>query len=182
MNSRDKNLVIVRSVLDQGLSIAEAAARFSVSRQWIHVLLTRYRLEGPDGLEPRSRAPRTHPGATPEALRQEILRLRRSLTADGADAGPLTIAWHLEQAGLHAPSTSTIRRLLHAEGLITPAPKNAPAAPIDGSRPSCPTSAGRQTSPTPSSPPGDESRSSTSSTTTPATCSTSAPLPHSPAR
>lgn len=121
MNSRDKNLVIVRSVLDQGLSIAEAAARFSVSRQWIHVLLTRYRLEGPDGLEPRSRAPRTHPGATPEALREEILRLRRSLTADGADAGPLTIAWHLEQAGLHAPSTSTIRRLLHAEGLIAPA-------------------------------------------------------------
>lgn len=126
MNSRDKNLVIVRSVLDQGLSIAEAAARFSVSRQWIHVLLTRYRLEGPDGLEPRSRAPRTHPGATPEALREEILRLRRSLTADGADAGPLTIAWHLEQAGLHAPSTSTIRRLLHAEGLITPAPRKRP--------------------------------------------------------
>lgn len=126
MNSRDKNLVIVRSVLDQGLSIAEAAARFSVSRQWIHVLLTRYQLEGPNGLEPRSRAPLTHPGTLPDPLREEILRLRRSLTADGADAGPVTIAWHLEQAGHHAPSSSTIRRLLHAEGLITPAPKKRP--------------------------------------------------------
>ncbi len=92
MNSRDKNLVIVRSVLDQGLSIAESAARFSVSRQWVHVLLTRYRLEGPDGLEPRSQAPHTRPGTLPDPLREELLRLRRSLTADGADAGPLTIA------------------------------------------------------------------------------------------
>lgn len=126
MSSKDKNLVIVRAVLDQGLSPTQAADRFSVSRQWVHTLLTRYRLHGPDGLEPRSRAPHTRPSTTTQPVRQEILRLRRTLTTDGADAGPLTIAWHLERAGLHAPSSSTIRRILHAEGLIDPAPTTRP--------------------------------------------------------
>lgn len=181
MSSKDKNLVIVRAVLDQGLSPTQAADRFSVSRQWVHTLLTRYRLHGPDGLEPRSRAPHTRPSTTTQPVRQEILRLRRTLTTDGADAGPLTIAWHLERAGLHAPSSSTIRRILRAEGLIDPARPNDPAAPTVGSKPSCPMSAGKQTSPTPTSPPITASRSSTSSMTTPATCSTSRPPPRSPA-
>jgi transposase InsO family protein len=48
------------------------------------------------------------------------------LTAAGWDAGPVTIAWHLEQAGLHVPSTSTIRRILHAAGLVTPEPRKRP--------------------------------------------------------
>ena len=126
MSSKAQNVVIVRSVIDQGLSHAEAAARFSVSRQWVHALVTRYQLEGPAGVEPRSRAPRTHPGITSAALREEIIRLRRELTADGADAGPVTIAWHLAQAGHHAPSTSTIRRILHAEHLIEPTPAKRP--------------------------------------------------------
>ena len=38
----------------------------------------------------------------------------------------MTIAWHLEQAGLRAPSTSTIRRILHQQGLITPEPRKRP--------------------------------------------------------
>jgi len=126
MSSKAKNLIIVRSVIEQGLSHAEAAERFSVSRQWVHTLVTRYQLEGPDGLEPHSRAPRTRPGTTPAALRAEIIRLRHDLTANGADAGPFTIAWHLEQAGHHAPSTSTIRRILLTEGLIDPAPAKRP--------------------------------------------------------
>lgn len=38
----------------------------------------------------------------------------------------MTIAWHLEQEGLTAPSTSTIRRILHQAGLITPEPRKRP--------------------------------------------------------
>jgi transposase InsO family protein len=55
-----------------------------------------------------------------------VIELRGQLAADGLDAGPLTIAWHLERAGLPAPSTSTIRRILHAAGLITPEPRKRP--------------------------------------------------------
>lgn len=123
---KPKNLVIVRAVREQGLSHAEAAARFGVTRQWVHTLVRRYDAEGADGVAPRSRAPKTRPGTTPAAVRARVIQLRDELTRAGADAGPATIAWHLEQEARHAPSTATIRRILHAEGLITPAPQKRP--------------------------------------------------------
>jgi transposase InsO family protein len=55
-----------------------------------------------------------------------VIELRRQLTADGLDAGPVTIAWHLEREGLRVPSTSTIRRILHQAGLIVPEPRKRP--------------------------------------------------------
>jgi transposase InsO family protein len=79
-----------------------------------------------EALEPRSRRPKTTPIATPEGVRGRVVELRRRLAADGLDAGPVTIAWHLEQAGLRAPSTSTIRRILHQAGLIVPEPRKRP--------------------------------------------------------
>ncbi len=79
-----------------------------------------------EALEPRSRRPKTTPIATSEDVRGRVIELRRELTADGLDAGPVTIAWHLEQARLSAPSTSTIRRILHQAGLITPEPRKRP--------------------------------------------------------
>jgi transposase InsO family protein len=42
------------------------------------------------------------------------------------DAGPVTIAWHLEQDGHRAASTSTIRRILHQACLIAPEPRKRP--------------------------------------------------------
>jgi transposase InsO family protein len=123
---KPKNLVIVRAVREQGLSHAEAAARFGVTRQWVHTLVRRYDAEGPDGVAPRSRAPQTRPGRTPPAVRTRIIDLRHDLTRTGADAGPATIAWHLKREGYRTPSTATIRRILHAEGLITPAPSKRP--------------------------------------------------------
>jgi transposase len=123
---KPKNLVIVRAVHDQGLTHAEAATRFGVTRQWVHTLVRRYETEGPDGVAPRSRAPKTRPGTTAPAIRDRIVELRRELTRSGADAGPVTIAWHLEHEGHPAPSTSTIRRILHTAGLVTPAPKKRP--------------------------------------------------------
>jgi transposase InsO family protein len=55
-----------------------------------------------------------------------VIELRGQLTAGGLDAGPVTVAWHLAREGLPAPSTSTIRRILHAAGLITPEPRKRP--------------------------------------------------------
>ena len=52
--------------------------------------------------------------------------MRGRLSAQGLDAGPVTIAWHLELAGLRAPSTSTIRRILHHAGLVVPEPRKRP--------------------------------------------------------
>ena len=61
-----------------------------------------------------------------EAVIVAIVTTRERLTADGLDAGPVTLQWHLEQQGLPVPSTSTIRRILHHHGLITPQPRKRP--------------------------------------------------------
>lgn len=79
-----------------------------------------------ESLEPRSRRPNSNPRSTDAETAARILALRASLTEAGLDAGPITIAWHLEREGLHPPSSSTIRRILHAAGLIHPEPKKRP--------------------------------------------------------
>jgi transposase InsO family protein len=59
-------------------------------------------------------------------LRERIVELRRDLVARGLDAGPATIAWHLERESIGSPSTSTVRRVLLAAGLVVPEPNKRP--------------------------------------------------------
>ena len=95
-----KAKVIVLSVVEQGLTKAEAARRFDVSWRWVHTLVQRYEAGGLEGLEPRSRRPRSNPAATHDHVRTRIIELREKLTIDGLDAGPATIAWHLHTESL----------------------------------------------------------------------------------
>ena len=118
--------VAVLQVVSDQLSVTAAAAEYGFSRRHLHRLLARYREGGLEALEPRSRRPKTTPIATSGDVRGRVIELRRGLTADGLDAGPVTIVWHLEQEGLSAPSTSTIRRILHQAGLIVPEPRKRP--------------------------------------------------------
>lgn len=121
-----KARVAVLKVITKELTVTAAAAKYGYSRQHLHRLLARYRDGGLDALEPRSRRPRTNSAATPDAVRERIVELRLDLTKTGLDAGPVTIAWHLEQEGHRPPSTSTIRRILHAAGLVVPEPRKRP--------------------------------------------------------
>jgi len=121
-----KARVIVLSVVHQGLTKAEAARKFDVSWQWVHTLVTRYETGGLDALEPRSRRPSSSPNLTSEQTRARILELRRQLTADGLDAGPITIAWHLDRESIDVPAVSTIRRIITDAGLIVPEPSKRP--------------------------------------------------------
>ncbi|MDR6866749.1 transposase InsO family protein, partial [Microbacterium resistens] len=121
-----KHRVVVLKIIAGQLTVTAAAAEYGLSRQYLHVLLARYRAEGLDGLEPHSRAPLSSPQTTTERVRERIIALRQQLTADGLDAGPVTISWHLREEGLKPPSTSTIRRILHQAGLVTPEPRKRP--------------------------------------------------------
>jgi transposase InsO family protein len=118
--------VAVLQVVSKQLTVTAAAAEYGISRRHLQRVLARYREGGLEGLEPRSRRPKTTPIATPPEVRRRVVELRAQLTADGLDAGPETIRWHLQREGLTAPSTSTIRRILHAAGLITPQPRKRP--------------------------------------------------------
>lgn len=118
--------VAVLQIVSNQLSVTQAAAEYGYSRRQLHRLLARYRDGGLEALEHHSRRPRSSPQATPGQVRDRIIQLRGQLTADGSDAGPVTIAWQLEREGLRAPSTSTIRRILHDNGLIVPEPRKRP--------------------------------------------------------
>jgi transposase InsO family protein len=118
--------VAVLKVTTHQLSVTAAAAAYGYSRRQLHRLLARYAEGGLDAVEPRSRRPGSNSAATPDTVRERIVDLRLQLTKDGLDAGPVTIAWHLEQQGHRPPSTSTIRRILHAAGLVVPEPRKRP--------------------------------------------------------
>ena len=121
-----KHRVAVLKVVSAQLSVTAAAAESGISRGHLHRLLRRYRDDGMEAVEPRSRRPRSSPQRTTDAARDRIVALRLELTANGLDAGPVTIAWHLEREGLPVASSSTIRRILHAAGLVVPEPRKRP--------------------------------------------------------
>jgi transposase InsO family protein len=118
--------VAVLQVVSKQASVTAAAAEYGISRRHLHRLLARYRQGGLEALEPRSRRPKTMPIATPEDVRERVIELRARLTADGLDAGPVTIAWHLEREGLKPPAPATISRILQQAGLIAPQPRKRP--------------------------------------------------------
>jgi transposase InsO family protein len=121
-----KARVVVSKVVSKQMSVSEAAATYGVSRQHVHRWLARYRDQGVDGLEPRSRRPHSNPRRTASEVAERIVALRRELAGQGLDHGPQTIGWHLAQQHLPVPSTSTIRRILLTAGLVTPEPKKRP--------------------------------------------------------
>jgi transposase InsO family protein len=118
--------VAVLKICSGELSVTESAAEYGFSRRHLHRLLAAYRAGGLEALEPRSRAPRSSPHATPELVRVRVVQLRGQLVADGLDAGPHTIAWHLEQEGFRAPAPATISRIVSQAGLVTPQPRKRP--------------------------------------------------------
>ena len=121
-----KARLVITAVVIEGRTQAEVAATYGVSKGWVSKLIARYREEGEAAFEPRSRRPKTSPGALEPRVVALILQLREQLATAGLDAGPDTIAWHLEHHHGHQVSRSTISRHLAHAGLITPEPKKRP--------------------------------------------------------
>jgi transposase InsO family protein len=118
-------LVITALVADQQ-TVAEVAARYGVHRSWVYRFKARYDDIGEAAFEPLSRRPLTAPTAIPATTVELIRRLRKELTEAGLDAGPDTIAWHLNHHHQVTVSVSTISRTLTREGLVTPEPAKRP--------------------------------------------------------
>jgi len=118
--------LVITAIEIEGRSVTEVAASYQVSRSWIYELLARYRTEGDATFQPRSRRPKTSPTATPQATVDLIITLRKQLAESGLDAGPDTIAWHLEHRHQVMVSVSTIARTLTRQSLVEPQPKKRP--------------------------------------------------------
>jgi transposase InsO family protein len=123
-----KARLVITAVTIENRPVAEVARDYGVARSWIYELLARHRSEGDAAFQPRSRRPRTSPGATPAATVDLVLRIRKQLVEAGLDAGADTIGWHLTHRHHVALSRATIHRILRRAGTVTPDPTKRPKA------------------------------------------------------
>jgi len=121
-----KARLVITAVLIEGRSQSQVARDYGVSQSWISRLIARYTLEGDAAFEPRSRRPHTSPTRLPQATIDLIVALRTEFTGKGLDAGPHTIAWHLQHHHRLDVSVASISRHLHAAGLVQPSPHKRP--------------------------------------------------------
>ena len=121
-----KARLVITAVIVDKRPVGEVAREYGVARSWVYKLVARYRAEGEAAFEPRSRRPASSPSAIGPDAAELIARLRKELDGQGLDAGPHTIAWHLERHhGLKA-SPATVHRYLARAGLVTPQPRKRP--------------------------------------------------------
>ena len=113
------------------VNVSRVCAEVGVSRKSFYKWVARYRAEGLDGLEERSRRPNRTPGQTAAHTEELVVRLRKELADAGLDHGATTIQWHLglrkaELEGWRVPSVATIHRILVRRGLVTRSPSKRP--------------------------------------------------------
>jgi transposase InsO family protein len=123
-----KARLVITAVVTEGRSQGEAARAYGVSQGWVSRLVARYRAEGEAAFEPRSRRPKSSPAAISGEVVQLIIALRKDLAGQGLDAGPGTIAWHLQHHHQVTVSAATIARYLARAGLVVPQPRKRPKA------------------------------------------------------
>ena len=121
-----KARLVITAVTIEKRPVSEVARSYGVARSWIYALLARYRAEGEAAFEPRSRRPKTSPSAISASAAGLIIALRKELAGQGLDAGPHTIAWHLQHHHQVTVSPATVSRYLTRAGLVTPAPAKRP--------------------------------------------------------
>ncbi len=115
------------AIASEGLNVAAFCREQGISRETFYAWRRRYRAEGLNGLELRSRAPKTSPGRISAEAEEAIVALRKELAELGVDHGPSTIQWHLGRRGIaKVPSEATIWRVLVRRGFVTPAPGKRP--------------------------------------------------------
>ena len=121
-----KARLVITAVTVEKRPVGEVAGAYGVARSWIYTLLARYRAEGEAAFEPRSRRPKTSPSAIGDATVALIIELRKDLSGQGLDAGPDTIAWHLEHHHQVRVPAAAVARYLARHGLVVPEPRKRP--------------------------------------------------------
>jgi transposase InsO family protein len=121
-----KARLVITAVTVEKRPVSQVARSYGVARSWVYTLLDRYQAEGEAAFQPRSRRPKTSPRAIDPGTAELIVRLRKELAGQGLDAGPHTIAWHLQHHHQVTISPATVSRTLARHGLVTPDPSKRP--------------------------------------------------------
>jgi transposase InsO family protein len=103
--------------LKEGANRRALCRRYGISAQLGYKLITRYKAEGPKGLEARSRRPRQSPKQTPASVEQEVVALRHKHPCWGGRK----IAARLKALDTEdVPSPSTVTGILRRHALLGP--------------------------------------------------------------
>ena len=102
----DRARYAVDAVVIEGRSVRSVASSLDKSKSWVAKQAARFRAGGNEALAPKSTAPKRRPTQLDVELENEIVMIRKQLSEDGFDAGPLTIQYHLAQRHGTAPGRS----------------------------------------------------------------------------
>jgi transposase InsO family protein len=119
--------LVITAVTVEGRSKTSVARDYGITRFWVQTLVKRFEVEGEGAFQPHSRRPHTNPRAVDLEVEDQIVRLRKTLTKKGLDAGAETIAAHLATTGVApVPAVSTIWRILSRRGFVVAQPQKRP--------------------------------------------------------
>ena len=141
----DRARYAVDAVVIEGRSLRSVASSIDMSKSWVAKQVGLFRAGGYEALARKSTAPHRRPTQLDAELENEIVMIRKQLSEDGFDAGPLTIQYHLRQRHGTAPAAPPSTGRWSGGGSSSPSPRSGPARPGSGSRPTCPTRPGRPT-------------------------------------
>lgn len=113
--SERKEFVLLALQRDRPLS--ELSRRFGISRKTAYKWLDRYRGEGEEGLEDRSRRPRCSPLRTPPEIEEAVVSLRRRYGWGGRKISRML---RTGEFSARAPAPSTVTGILRRHGFIEP--------------------------------------------------------------
>jgi putative transposase len=127
----DERVLFVADYVRELYDFTELCARYGVSRKTGYKWVERYRHEGTEGLQERSRRPLSQPTQLPYAVQQAIIQLRGSRRME---LGPKKIQTRLRERfpDQTVPSRTTIYNVLKRAGLITPRRLRRRVAPSGG--------------------------------------------------
>lgn len=103
-----------------GETVADVCRRYGISRDTYYRYRRRYLTEGIEGLEDRSRKPKSSPAQIPTEVELRIVEMRTTHPRWGARR----IRAELAREGLDAPAVSTVHQALRRHGLVAAQPRH----------------------------------------------------------
>lgn len=126
----DARMKFVCEALESIYNMSELCCAYNISRKTGYKWMARYESKGPVGLLERSRAPRNHPQAISEEVKEAVLSIKDRF----GHWGPAKIRTRLEKENpqwSHYPAVSTIGGYLKREGLVCSRRRRRRASPTE---------------------------------------------------
>lgn len=120
---------VLAFVAGQPMNVSQVCRECGITTKTFYKYVKRCEQDPEHAFEPRSRRPLRSPGATPAAVEDAVVELRKQLADGGHDHGAATIQWHLgrdRRFKRAVPSVSTIHRILVRRGFVVPQPRKRP--------------------------------------------------------